>query len=95
MTTKYKAHRRYREAVVIDAPPRIRVKQKPHPKPSDVRRAQRAIDNLLIKYGTKRYKKRRSKVDRIVAEALDKYNLRKTSSEEYWRLAFTCKLLGL
>jgi hypothetical protein len=65
------------------------------PKPVDIIRARTAIDNLARRYGNKHYKKRRKKVSRIVEEALTKYEIRNTISENYWRLALTCQLIGL
>lgn len=91
---KYKSHRRYRESVVVEAPKKLRIKLQPFPKASNVKHARAAVYRLVRKFGTGRYKKHRRKTARIVEKALVKYHIKDTSSETYWRLAFTCILIG-
>jgi hypothetical protein len=91
---KYKSHRRYREPVITEAPPKIKIVLKAAPKVRDVMKAKEAITRLVRKFGTRRYRRHRDKADRIVHKALKKYHIRHTSTEEYWRLAFICILIG-
>jgi len=87
-------HRHREPGVVTEAPPKVKIKLRPAPKVRDVMKARDAVTRLVRKYGTRRYRRHRDKADRIVRKALKKYHIRHTSTEEYWRLAFICILIG-
>lgn len=70
------------------------VMKKPAPHPKDVLLACNKINYMIIKYGCKRYKKKRDKGDRVINKVMRRYHLRGTCSEEYWRLKLTCLLIG-
>lgn len=92
---KHKHRHRHREpGIVVEAPPKPKIKLRASPKARDVAKARNAIYHLVEKYGTRRYKRKRYRADRVVEKALKRFNIMQTSSEQYWRLAFTCILIG-
>jgi hypothetical protein len=68
--------------------------KKKAPKVKDLKKAKQKIEYMISTYGHKRYKKRRRKCARVVEAVLKKYNIKGTISEEYWRLAYTCWMIG-
>jgi hypothetical protein len=89
-----KKHRRDREPIIVEAPKKLRIKLQPSPKLKDVMKARASIYRKLKRTGVKRYKRHRDRVDQDVNAVLKKYGLLKTSVENYWRLCFTCILIG-
>lgn len=59
-----------------------------------ISRAEHAIDRLILKFGTERYRKDRDKASRVVQKALANNGIIGTLLEEFVRLELTCRVIG-
>lgn len=91
---KYKAHRRYREPAIVEAPKKVKIRLLKAPKARDVMHARASIYRKLKRTSVKRYRRHKDRALADVNSTLKKYGLLHTSVENYWRLAFMCILIG-
>jgi hypothetical protein len=62
--------------------------------PSDVDAVQVALKKAVAKRGHKTYRKDRPRCDRFIKRLFKKYQIKGTSSEEFWRVTCVCMLIG-